>query len=366
MDLKQQAGKFFNNIKNFLSSGRIIGLDIGTSSIKAVELTRIKGKLILTNYGILNTKQYLVLPNAAIQTPSLKIVDKNLISLLKILLKETKFKAKNVVVSLPVFTSFSAPILMPLMSIEETVKAIPYQAKKFVPMPLDQVMIDWIKIGETEDARGNRFQHILLIATPKSLVNFYRNVLKQVNLNLFSLEVENIAAVRAVSSSNDQPTLIIDIGAEVTSLSIESNGIIEYATEADYGGAFLTKAVSKSLDINPYRAEELKIRNGLYGQGGESILSNSIMPFLDIIIQEAFRVMNIYSKTYGKDVTKVILIGGGAKLLGINEYFNKQLNLPVYDPLIFKKVKYPSILEPLIKDLDKELAIAVGLVLKYY
>lgn len=97
---------FFKDIANFLKSGSVLGVDIGTVSVKMAEISRKGDKFKIANYGILETKRYLERPNQAIQTGSLEIVEKEAVGLLNVLLNEVKPKTKTVIASIPTFSSF--------------------------------------------------------------------------------------------------------------------------------------------------------------------------------------------------------------------------------------------------------------------
>lgn len=357
---------FFQDLTRLFGTKRVLGVDIGTVSVKMVELNRKQNQLILENYAILETSDYLDRSNEAIQTSSLKIVEKEVAAKLAVLLTEIKPQTKNVIASLPLFSVFIAPLEMPLLSPAETAKAVNFQARQYVPLPISEVVLDWLKTAEFDNARGQRYQRLLLIAVPNELIKKYQKIFKAVGLKLIAAEIESIALCRALLSVNSSISAIVDIGAESTSITLTDKGEFQYGAQIDYGGVSLTQALARSLDITPRRAEELKRHHGLAGLEGELELSTSIMPFLDVIIQEIRRVCGVYEKLYQQRVEKVILVGGGADLIGIEEYFRNQLGLIVESPTTLARLKYPSVIEPVVKNLNRELAVAVGTALKYY
>ncbi len=356
---------FLRDIINFLRAGSVLGIDIGTTSIKLAEIAKKGVKFKLLNYGILTTKEYLEHPNEIIQTSSLEIVEEKAAELLRILLNEVKPKSKTVVASLPAFSSFITLLDMPLMKKEETEKSVAFQARQYIPLPINQVSIDWIKVEEFEGERGGRFQRVLLIGIPNSIIKKYKNIFKIAGLRLVALEVESLALVRALGNLAD-PTLVIDIGGEATNIAVTEDGILKYAFSSDYGGIHLSQALSKSLGISIRRAEELKRHRGLTGREGEAELSTLISPFLDVIIQEVRYARDFYENRYKKKVQDLMLVGGGANLEGIKGYFASQLNLKVKEPAISAEVEYDLKLEAIVKNLWRELALASGLAKKYF
>jgi len=228
-------------------------------------------------------------------------------------------------------------------------------------VPITEVTIDWFKSGERQDSEGFVKQQVLLIAIPNEIISKYKNIFKMAGLNLHALEMESISLIRALSDEDVSPTLIVDIGSRSTNIAIAENGALRYNYQTDFSGVSLTQAISSGLGINIKRAEELKKQKGLLGQGGEYELSTLTLPFLDAIINEARRALNGYEKIHDLKISRIILSGGGAKLLGIKEYFGKEMNLPVKIGNPFSKVEYPAAVEPIIKELGPMFSVAIGL-----
>jgi len=358
--VKKTASDFFSDISGFLNPQRVLGVDIGTSSIKLVEFYKKGEDLKLENYGWLETKGYLERGNEIIQASGLKISVKETVGLVKTLLAQVKPKAKNVIASIPAFSAFVTPFDLPFLSARETAAAISFQARQFIPLPLSEVSLDWLKIDEFENQKGIRFQRILLIGIPREVIKTYQLIFKTAGLKLAAVEVESLALLRAVMV-HEPLILIADLGAVSTNFVIAQKGVLKYSGQSDYGGAFLTQVISRSLEISPLRAEELKCRSGLLATAGEYELSALMLPFLDVIIGEARRVKETYERSSGKKVERLMLAGGGANLPGIEKYFSKQMDLAAVKPFTFSGFKYPSEIEPMVKELNNILAVAVGL-----
>ncbi len=363
MNLKSGISIFFNDLINFFRGGRILGIDIGTASIKLVELSRKKGEFVLENYGILELKEYLERSNRIIQSSSLKMVEKEVVDLLSLLIKEVRPKSKVVYASMPTFSAFSTVFDMPLIPEKEIEKVISFQARQYVPLPISEVHLEWLKTAEFENERGQKFQKILINAIPREIIKKYYTIFKTLGFSLIALELEGYSLARILSPAGSPPTLVIDLGAVSSSFYVFENGLLEFVGQSDYAGASLTQAISRSLDISPLRAEELKRRRGLLGSQGTYELSTALMPFLDVIIQEGQRIIHEYEQNYNKKVEKIILVGGGANLPGIEIYFHQQMGLIVEEFSIFKNIKYPNELEPMIKNLSRNLPIALSLAL---
>ncbi|MBI4034265.1 MAG: pilus assembly protein PilM [Candidatus Brennerbacteria bacterium] len=356
---------FFKDIANFVKAGSVLGVDFGTTSVKMVEVAKKGERFELRNYGILSTKKYLEHPNQAVQTASLEIVEKEAVELLRILLNEVKPKSKTVLASIPAFSSFVVPLEMPLLSVEETEKSVAFQAKQYIPLPPGAVSLDWIKVEEFESDRGVKSQRLLLVGIPSGVIGKYKNIFKTAGLRLVALELETLATARALGDFG-APTLLVDVGGEATSIGVIEKGALKHLSVSDYGGIHLTQALSRSLGLSIVRAEELKRRRGLTGKEGETELSTLILPFLDVIIQETRYARDSYERRYGRKTEKLVLVGGGANLLGIEKYFGNQMNLPTALPNTLNGFGYPPDLEPAVKNLERELPVAIGLAKRYF
>lgn len=358
---------FFTDIGNFFRGGSALGVDIGTSSIKMLELKKTGDSFALRNYGILETKDYLDHPNQAIQTSSLKITEADAASALRLLLRDTAPKTRLAIASLPAFSTFSTTLDFPFLSEAETEKAIQFQAAQYIPLPISEVALEWHRVGEYTDKDGGQHQRILLVAVPNDVVKTYKSIFKAAGLRLTAMEPEAFALIRGVRGSlTDAPTLVVDIGAVSTEIVVVSGGRVEYSSQTDYSGVYLTQALSRSLEISMTRAEELKRRRGLMGTGVESELSTILLPFLDVIIQETGRAKASYEKLFGKKIEKVMLSGGGANLLGIEKYFASQTGLLIGRHSFTSGLMIPKGIVPAARDLDNRMAIAYGCARRYF
>ncbi len=346
---------------HFLRKESYLAVDIGTASIKIVELDSSREKPTLKNYAILETSGHLERPNDAIQTSSLKIIDKETAGFLRVLMSEMKTKARSVVASLPAFSAFTALVDLPVMSSEEISKAMRYQAKNFVPLPITEVTLDWLPIVKLTDEKGVKKQRLFLTAVPNEQIKRYQNIFRLAGLSLQVLEIETVSLARVLTDSDPTNTLIIDIGARSTAIAIAAGGLLKYSSQTDFSGGYLTQAIANGLGINVRRAEELKRRRGLLGSGGEYEVSTLMLPYLDVILGEARRVKNLYEKNYREKIERIILAGGGANLLGVEKYVADQFRLPALKASPFVKIGYLPLIAPFAGNLGAPLAVSLGL-----
>jgi len=356
----------FEFLKSFFPSRLYLGVDIGTASIKIAEIGEKDDQPFLKNYGILESYGHLSRLNSAIQTSSLKITEKETAELLRALLGQMKVKTTDAAASLPSFSAFTSLLEIPAMSPAELSQAIKYQARLLVPLPITEVAIDWIPVGEFEDEKGVKKQQILLISVPNEQIKQYQTIFRMAGLNLRILEIEGLSLARVLTLGDPSLSLIIDIGARSTAIAVAENGFLKYSGQTDFSGNSLTQAVGTGLGINIRRAETLKRQKGLTATGGEYGLSTLMFPYLDVILSEAKRVKDIYEKNYRGKIEKVILSGGGANLLGLEKYASDWFGLPTKKAEPFRRVVFPPALSPLAGEIGAPMAVALGLGVKQF
>jgi len=356
-----------NFLKKLVGPKTVIGVDIGTASLKIVEMKVGDAKPVFLNYGYLESLDYLDRANAAFQTSTLNINEEAIAGYIKSLLKFSGIDERGeIYASLPAFDSFSTLIEVPTISDKEIAESIGYQARQYIPVPLDESTLDWTKVGERVDEDGNKKTQIFLIAIPNVVIKRYQKIFKLAGLNLVSLEVENVSLARSLTMGAKDPTLIMDIGSRSTSFAIAENGFLRFAGQTDFAGGSLTQVVSTALNVAVRRAEDLKRQKGLKSApgGGPYELFTIIQPLLDVIINEGIRIKNNYENSYKSKIKSVILSGGGANLLGIENYISKELSIPVAKANPFKNLDYPRTMDPFINEIGPIMSVAVGLGLK--
>jgi type IV pilus assembly protein PilM len=338
---------------------RVLGIDIGTTNIKAVELSGTADKIVLENYGILETYGYLERNNATIQSNYFKLVEEVTEDLLKKLFLILKPKTKHVVFSLPIFSSFITQFELPFTEKNDIAKAVGFEAKKYIPVPLEELEISWMVTGQSETG-GKKKSDIVLIAVPKELIEKYKRMSKDLNLNLLGYEVEGLSLVRSIIKGDRRTTLMVDMGTQITNFYIVENGFLTSYETLNIGGAEITHVISQSLGVTKERAEEFKKIKGFKVGPQESGVVNVLMPIVDNFGNEILRMMDIYQQKNNKKIERIILTGGGVNMPGLIEYFSEFLNAPIEKAWPFNGIQYADFLEPLLKDVAPFLAVATG------
>ena len=343
----------------------VIGVDIGTSTLKAVELTRGSQVPALTGYALLENQAHLLRPSGAVQSSSVKLSMPQLTELLRIAVGKGGFTARNAICSVPPFVDFTAIIDMPPMSPNELESALNFQARQYIPVPLEEVSLQWLKVGESRDAAGNVHEQVMLNAVPLEYVEHCKQAFAGAGLTLSSLEIEQLALVRGAVGPDQTPTLVVDIGALSMMTMVAERGQLTFAEQADIGGSTVTQALAASLGMNPVRAEQMKRERGLNSDGPGREMAAVALPAVDAMVGEVRKAIYTYESRFQRrvPVERVLLSGAGANLRGIEAQFATALQLPVAKAAPIYRTAYPNELEPLLPELNPALTLAIGLAL---
>jgi len=349
-----------------------VGIDIGSSSIKVVEIKRKKGKVVLETYGMISLGPYADIEIGRVTNlPADKIA-----SAIKEVVKQSGVATKSAAVSLPVQSSLIFTVELPPQIKEgEIPSIIPTEARKYIPVPITEVSLDWFLIprkeASFEEANNPDLQslppqkkEVLVVAIQNDAISKYREIVKQSDLSVGFFEIEIFSSMRSNLEHELSLVLVIDFGASRTKLSLIEFGIVKSFHTIPRGGADITEAISKSLSIPFNKAEEKKKEFGLYGDPSEKNIADIIKVHIDYIFSETNNVLLGYEKKYNQTISKVILTGGGAMLKGVKEVATNNFKAEVEVGNPFSKVGAPEFLNKVLEAIGPEFAIAVGLALR--
>jgi type IV pilus assembly protein PilM len=349
-----------------------IGIDIGSSSIKVVQISKQNGRAVLDTYGALALGQY---EESGVVGQVTNLPAATLAKALADTLRETNTTSKTVVLGIPSVSCIIFIIQLPAeIDEKELATVVPNESKKVIPIPLEDVSLDWYLIPRREDSgvesrvvseSGGAPQiSVLVVATLNETLVKYTDTMKQAALSVHSLEIEVFSNIRSCMTRELFPVMIIDLGASKTKLSIVEHGIIETFRLENRGSNDMTLAISHSFQIPFAKAEMLKKDNGLIPTPEHPQLPDLIKAQLIGVFQEASATILAYEKRYNKNIGKIILTGGGAMLRGLPDYAREHFaaEITVADP--FSKVEAPQFLGGVLKATGPEFSIAIGLALK--
>lgn len=369
---------------------KFLGIDIGTSSIKLVELSRWGDRKKLENYAEASAEVVYEKPFRTFEKSTLFLSSKDISRAIKGCLEEAKIKTRQCIFSIPDFSSFFTNFELPLMTKEELPQAVKYEARQHIPLPLNEVALDWQIIeGEgkiLQQKKENIGQQekikVLLVAVPNEVINQYREIAGLANLELVSLEAEVFGLARSLIGEDDRRIIsIIDIGAQSTTCSIIEKKVLKTSHSFDVGGNEFTERIAKSLAIDYSTAANFKKKYGIssgesLGLATEKNLREILLPLINLIFNEVGKILRNFSQTQRKDIQKIIIAGATALLPGLKEYAREHFNaeaekiqyggekieIEIANP--FSAVYYPPILEQTLTNMGPSYAIAVGIALR--
>lgn len=304
-------------IKFFSKHISAFGLDLSSESFKIVQFEQAGKTASLQAYS------ECLLPKGVIINE--KITDSKTLSfLLKQALQKPQFgriTTNYVVASLPESKSFVRVVQIPIMSEEEAESAVPYEAESFIPMPLDQVYLDWQKIGQDGDK-----MNILMIASPKDFVDEYIDFLDKVGLKPAAFEVESQSCHRAlVTNGSTETVLIVDINSASSSLIMVEEGNLQFTSTIPIAGKNFTECIAQSLGIASAKADDIKIKVGLSNTAEYPNLKTILLPVLNNLSAEIKNVLKFHSEHSNKKVSRILLTGGSARLKNLAEFLLIQM-----------------------------------------
>jgi type IV pilus assembly protein PilM len=343
----------------------MLGIDLGTAGMKVVELAPAEGgKLKLVTYGYAEPS----VPVGARATP-LDDVPKTA-AVLKRILQEGNFTAKRAVSALSTTSVFHAIVSIPVPKNprEELKPLIESQARKLLPLPLEEMVLDTNVLDKhllPEDGKENgnegKFMRVLLTGAPKTLVASHVKLFQELGIELVSLETEIFAMTRALVGKEKSHVLLVDVGAERSNLAIVDQGIPLLTRVIKSGGNAITQALAQTMGIGFDEADAMKRDLGFSADGK---LPGPILEALKPIVHEIRYALGLYAEQEGgakAPVEKIIVTGGSAHLPGLAEYLTTSLNMNVYlgDP--WARVLAPAGLRSILEEIGPRFSVAVGL-----
>lgn len=347
----------------FLSGkpGSVVGIDIGSHSAKVVQLKYEGERAILETYGELLSAGYFKNSAGGPGIGFLRYLDTDVASLLKDVLKESNVTSKEAVLSIPTSSSFIAPITFPRLSRKEIDQAVPYEARKYVPIPASEVLLDW----EVFDAdEGKDSVDVLLVAVPREIVEKFKRVARLAGLNPRALEIEAFSLIRSLIGPDQTATAILNLGHLTTTLAIADKGRLRVSHSFGRGSQELSRALERGAGVSYERAESIKKEAGLSERIEEKETTSIISPLIETLFSETERMISIYNRKAPRKIQKINLTGGGSNLKGLIDYVSSKFGVEVTKGNPFSRVVTPAFMQPILRDIGPGFSVAVGLALR--
>jgi type IV pilus assembly protein PilM len=351
----------------------VLGIDIGSSSIKIVQLRKKGGKAILETYGELALGPYAGTEiGRATALPNEKIIEA-----LRDLMKEANATTKSTGISISTASTLLSFIKMPDMDQKQLANMIPIEARKYIPVPITEVTLDWWIVPKEEnsfsefekqpsqgEAPKEKSIDVLLVVIHNDVLNHLNQISAGVNLETSFYEIEIFSSMRSVVDQSLESVMIFDMGAGSTKLYVIERGILRASHTINRGSQEITLALSRSLGMSVGDAEHIKRTVGISAEPENKNINEVITLNLDYVFSETARVVSAYERKYNKSISKIILTGGGTLLRGLLEVARTRFQTEVVlgDP--FSKTEAPAFLEPVLRNAGPEFAVAIGIALR--
>lgn len=353
---------------SFGSTNIAVGIDIGTSAVKIVQLKKSPSGPELVNYGIMP------LPPDAMADG--QVGDPAAVTeIIKEVLKSRKIKPSRIHASISGQNVIMRFTKLPIMEAEELVQTVKIEAEQYVPYSIDEVSITHavLKTVDEEEEGGGKFK-LLLVMAQKDLINSYTDVLKAGAGKPEVVDVDTIAAINALENSimqtkdtqeGGEVVAIIDSGARTTNISVLKSGILEFTRNIPIAGNNITASIQESIGTDFEQAEMKKIEEGSIGDGSGSDISEQIHGTVDELANEIRRSFD-YFKAQSREpmIHRIILSGGSANLNGFSTYLMNELGIDVNpgNPLEGIAITVPDT-DELYNNLQ-QFTVAIGLALR--
>lgn len=355
-------------------TGSVVGIDIGASSIKVVEIEKINERAVLKNYG-----EIILGPLAGVSAgQATNLSTEQLSKALNDLLREAGMITKHTAIAIPFSASLISVVELPNVGKKEMESMIPLGARRYIPVPLSEVSLDWwvlpkrnteekqMNSGEREAKKLGKTE-VIIAVIHNDVFKKYEMIKEAAKIppGISHFEIEVFSMLRSVVGRNIEPSMVIDIGAGSTKITIVDAGIVRGSHAVSVGGQNITRALSISKGISFDEAEEIKCRVGIVGDDEGRDVSAAADLILSNIMNEALHFVQNYENKYESKIKKIILVGGGARLKGIEKIIGDsflEFSVEIGDP--FAHLATPAFLRQTLKSLSPNFAVAIGVALK--
>lgn len=353
---------FFSSFKNATTSGSAVGIDVGSSSIKVVEVEEKNNVLKLLTYGELQLGPYggKELGQAIQLEPNLEqeaLVD---------VIRESAVTGKGAVLAMPLSASFVTNVSLEAEDDVDLAPMVRVEARKVIPASLSEVTLDWAEVESPKQSKaaGHR-RDVLIAAIQNAALDRFKVLMQFAGFTKPPTEIECFSSIRSVFDSDQLNTAVIDLGARSSKLYIARDALLMRMHRVRAGGAIATDSIAKSLEMNFAEAEERKL----------TVLPDDkdfadIKRAHDVTYERAFRefrqVLREYEQKTGITIDVVYLAGGGSLFPGMAATLKDALNKDVELSNPFARVAHPAFLTDTLQEIGPSFVVSLGAALRNY
>jgi type IV pilus assembly protein PilM len=349
-----------------LGQKKSFGIDIGTQTIKIVEVSHINNKFYIENYSIWDDDIDSVIQQ---KSSDVAISSKEITNIIKVMIEKSGMHISEAYIALPSYLAIFTVIQVPILEEKEFLTTVPLEAKKHIPVPINSVQLDWINLGKN---KAQDQYNVLIIAIPNTVADRYIEVSKSLGIKVKGFELDCFSTLRSINLPKEN-TCLIDIGARTSTVMIvNADKKLQTIQSFDFGGNHITEAIKQLKGCSILEAENLKKYNGINGVDSQvtELIKARINTFIEM---DVIRLLSNVKDTMNMDINNIVILGGASKMSGLKDYIDyifknqvsNSVNVSLASPipnLYVKGVKD----EEVRLDIWRDLFLSIGVSLKNY
>ncbi|MCX5829110.1 MAG: type IV pilus assembly protein PilM [Deltaproteobacteria bacterium] len=353
------------NLKDlFAGKKQFVGLDIGSSSLKLVEILRNKGSYSMNRFLTVPLDKGIIVDGAVVDVDALA-------EELSRLFNNSGCKKKSIVTSLSGHSVIIKKATFPTMDAHDLQETIRDEASKYLPFDnMNDVNFDFQILGR--NANNPNVNDVIIVAAKKDIIEGYAEAIELLGLSLAIMDVDSFALETMYQENYEYEekdvVVIANIGASITNLNVVRNAASIFTRDFTLGGNIITEAIQSQYGVSVEEAEKIK----LHGPEGDEyakgeFFRNTLLSLADPLCAEIERSIDYFRSTYSdEDIKMILLAGGGANIPGIVNDLSQRMSVPVEIINPFKKITYnrKTMNDDHIREIAPIAAVAVGLALR--
>jgi type IV pilus assembly protein PilM len=336
----------------------VVGLDIGSSSIKLIELNEGKNGFKLSNLAVSPLPPEAIVDGALMD--SVTIIDT-----IRELISTSKTKAKDAVISVSGHSVIVKKITLPFMTESELEESIQWEAERYIPFDINDVNIDFQIFNSGQE--NSEVMDVVLVAAKKDIINDYVSMIMEAGLNPVIIDIDAFALenMLAVNYEIDKAETIamVNVGASVTNINILKNNVSAFTRDIFKGGSQFTEEIQRQLHIDFEEAEKIKVGSKV-DAASQSSTQNVIKTASESLAAEIGNSLDFFqSTTTYEKISKLYLSGGGSKVKDFDIILQQQVAIPVEIVNPFKKIEFSEKNFDIeyLREIGPVMAVGVGL-----
>lgn len=336
------------------------GIDIGGSSLKIVELSRISEKLHLNTYAELMTGSYA----GHLTGQTVRLGQEKLSEAIGNLYKESKSSANEFLISVPMSACSILHLSLPKDSEDILDTIVPVELRKYTPAQMDDFMVSFEKLPKRLGISSEMEKlEIIVLSVRKRAFQEIKSAAAILPGEVIALEPSLFGVLRALNLDNNKTSLVIDIGSSLTTVAYLDRGILYGALTLSMGGQDITNNIQNSLAVSFEEAEKIKKTGGLFVDDKNILLRDILLLAARRLAEEVIHIRNRYEMRYNIICNEVWICGGGSRLTGLDKFLQEELKVEVKISNAFDRVEVPEVMRPMLTQESPTFTSAIGLTL---